>query len=127
MTRALIAIAGLLGAVAVAAGAFGAHGLRDIIDPQALDWWKMATSYLLTHMVGVLALAGLSATREPAMTRPTYQRAALCMVAGAVVFSATLYAMALGAPRWFGAVTPVGGVLMIAGWLLIFAGALQRR
>lgn len=101
--------AGVLGAIAITLGAFGAHGLKDrlALVPEAAGWWQTATSYLLTHAVA------LGAIQAP--TRPP----AVCWAAGAAIFSGTLYAMALGAPRWLGAVTPLGGTLLIAGWVLL--------
>lgn len=99
-------IAGVLGATAVALGAFGAHGLRERLAaiPEAAGWWQTATFYLLTHAVAVGALRAGSPGRFWAV--------------GAAIFSGTLYALALGAPRWLGAVTPVGGVLLLAGWVV---------
>jgi len=101
--------AGLLGAIAIALGAFGAHGLKErlALIPGAGGWWETATFYLLTHAVAVGAIA----VRSVWPSR--------LWAAGALIFAGTLYAMALGAPRWFGAITPIGGSLLIAGWLLL--------
>lgn len=98
-------IAGCLGATAVALGAFGAHGLKErfALLPEAAGWWQTATFYLLTHALAVGSLRGGAAGWLWAL--------------GAAIFSGTLYALALGAPRWLGAVTPVGGGLLLAGWL----------
>ena len=100
-------IAGVLGATAVALGAFGAHGLKERLAaiPEAAGWWQTATFYLLTHAVAVGALRTGSPGRFWAV--------------GAAIFSGTLYALALGAPRWLGAVTPVGGGLLLAGWVML--------
>lgn len=95
-------LAALSAAIAVAAGAFGAHGASS---PEAGEWLKTGGMYQLVHAVAALALMGNA--RGPAVT----------LLAGAAIFAFTLYAMALGAPRWLGAVTPVGGTLLIAGWL----------
>jgi len=101
--------AGLLGAIAIALGAFGAHGFKDCLAliPEAAGWWQTATFYLLTHAVAIGAIAARS-----------IWPASLWAI-GSVIFAGTLYAMALGAPRWFGAITPIGGSLLIAGWLLL--------
>jgi uncharacterized membrane protein YgdD (TMEM256/DUF423 family) len=101
--------AGLLGAVAIALGAFGAHGLKErlALIPEASGWWETATLYLLTHAVAVGAIVGRSVWP------------ARLWVVGTLIFSVTLYAMALGAPRWFGAITPVGGSALIAGWVVL--------
>ena len=100
-------IAGLMGATAIALGAFGAHGLKQILqqNPDAFGWWNTATQYLLIHAIAVGAIKS---------ARSTY-----LWFAGSVIFSSTLYAMALGGPKWLGAITPIGGTLLIAGWVLM--------
>lgn len=97
-------LACLSAALAIAASAFGAHAAPSI---QAADWLRTGGTYQLVHAVAALALAAL-----PGGTGPRW-----ALLAGSALFAATLYAMALGAPRWLGAVTPLGGLLMIAGWL----------
>ena len=110
------AASGLMGALAVALGAFGAHGLKDRLATVAgaAGWWETATFYLLVHAVAVGAVAS-----------PSVWPARLWAV-GAAVFAGTLYAMALGGPRWLGAVTPLGGTMLIAGWILLAWCALRR-
>ena len=98
----LAVLAALSGALAVAAGAFGAHGVTG----QAADWLRTGGQYQLIHAVAALVALRLEA-RGPAWL----------FVAGAAIFSITLYAMAIGAPRWFGAITPIGGAMLIGGWL----------
>jgi uncharacterized membrane protein YgdD (TMEM256/DUF423 family) len=95
-------LAALSGAIAVAAGAFGAHGASG----PAVDWLKTGGHYQLIHAVAALVALRMEA-RGPAWL----------FVAGGAVFAGTLYLMALGAPRWLGAVTPIGGALLIGGWL----------
>lgn len=108
----LLALAGISGAVAVAAGAFGAHGATG----KAVEWLRTGAIYQLIHAAAAIAAAGL----------PRGRVAAWLMLLGALVFAGTLYAMAFGAPRWLGAVTPIGGVGMIAGWLILALAALRR-
>lgn len=108
----LALLAALSGAVAVAIGAFGAHGAASA---QAAEWLRTGGQYQLVH-----ALAALMAVRMGA------RGPGWCFVAGGALFAATLTLMALGAPRWLGAVTPIGGVAMIAGWLWL-ALVLARR
>ena len=95
-------LAALSAALAVAAGAFGAHGAAS---PQAAEWLKTGGIYQLIHAVAAIAI--MSVARGAAARLPV----------GAAIFAATLYLMALGAPRWLGAITPIGGSLLIAGWL----------
>jgi uncharacterized membrane protein YgdD (TMEM256/DUF423 family) len=104
-----LVIAGLWGAIAIALGAFGAHGLKDrfALIPEASGWWETATFYLLTHAVAIAAIAARSVWPSR------------LWAIGGVIFAGTLYAMALGAPRWLGAITPIGGSLLIAGWVVL--------
>lgn len=95
-------LAALSAAIAIAAGAFGAHGAST---PQAAEWLRTGGLYQLIHAVAAISL--MNAARGPA----------LLLLIGAAIFALTLYLMAFGGPRWLGAVTPVGGTLMIAGWL----------
>lgn len=95
-------LAALSGALAIGAGAFGAHGAHG----DAQRWLETGGHYQLIHAVAALVALQLGA-RGPGWL----------FVAGAAVFAGTLYLMALGAPRWLGAVTPLGGLLLIAGWL----------
>jgi uncharacterized membrane protein YgdD (TMEM256/DUF423 family) len=99
----IMLFAALSGAVAVAAGAFGAHGASG----DAAEWLKTGATYQMIHAVAALAVADRIGARGPA----------LLFLTGAAIFAFTLYAMALGAPRWFGAITPIGGAGLIAGWL----------
>ncbi|MGH0037494.1 MAG: DUF423 domain-containing protein [Myxococcota bacterium] len=109
-----IAVAGVLGALGVALGAFGAHGLRARLDPDALSSWNTAVLYHLLHALALLAL-GLFAT---ATGRSVNLPAAL-LAAGLVLFSGSIYGLVLGGPRWLGPVTPLGGLCFIAGWLAL--------
>ncbi|WP_428410495.1 DUF423 domain-containing protein [Hyphococcus sp.] len=111
--------AGICGFLAVALGAFGAHGLEGKLSPEAGEWWATATLYGLAHGVAALAVS-LS-------DRDLLRRAGWAFVIGAAVFSGSLYAMAFGAPRWFGMITPLGGVSFLAGWALTMMAGLRRR
>lgn len=99
----LAIFAALSGALAVAAGAFGAHGAADA---KAAEWLRTGGQYQLIHAVAALLALRLEAKGSAAL-----------FVAGGAIFAVTLYAMAFGAPRWLGAVTPIGGTLLIVGWL----------
>ena len=107
-----IALAGaLLAGLGVALGAFGAHGLRATLDAQALGWWQTGVQYQMWHAVALIALVALRGVRTDVP--------AWLIAAGTIVFSGSLYIMALTGARWLGAVTPIGGLLMIAGWCLL--------
>ncbi|PNK60398.1 DUF423 domain-containing protein [Psychrobacter sp. FDAARGOS_221] len=111
-----IAIAALNLALAVALGAFGAHGIKSFASPEQMAWWHTATQYYFYHGLGLLVIGYLI---KQGMVNST---AAWLIQVGVLIFAASLYAMTLGAPRWFGAITPIGGSLMVIGWLwLAFA------
>jgi uncharacterized membrane protein YgdD (TMEM256/DUF423 family) len=117
MSRAVAAAGAVLAAAAVALGAFGAHALKGALRPEQLGWWQTAVQYQMWH---ALALVALGAGRLGRSEGP-----AALLGAGVLIFAGTLYAMALGAPRWLGAVTPLGGALMIGGWLWLAVGLVR--
>ncbi len=109
--RLWIRLAAASGFISVAAGAFGAHG---VTDPTARDLLRTGASYQAIHALAALACIGLISGRPRRAAWP----AALFLV-GSALFSGSLYAMALGAPRMIGAITPIGGVLFLAGWVTL--------
>ncbi|HSS49501.1 MAG TPA: DUF423 domain-containing protein [Thermoanaerobaculia bacterium] len=113
-----IFIGALCAALSVIAGAFGAHALAARFAPHELELWQTAARYLMYGGLS-LVLVGLFA-RQGAVRG--VNGAGWCLFLGSVVFSGTVFSLAAGGPRWLGAVTPVGGTLMIAGFL-IFAWA----
>lgn len=117
MGRLAAVFGALLGALGVVAGAFGAHELAGRVSPSDLEIWKTAAHYQQVHAVLLVAL-GLSGTRGRALAWATG-----LLVVGILVFSGTLYAMVLGGPRILGAVTPIGGTCLIAGWLSVLGYA----
>jgi len=117
LARNLMAIGAALAGIAVANGAFGAHGLRDVIDPQAMQLWKSAVDYQMHHALGVIAL-GISALVIPEERHPAIRRSAAALLTGLALFCGSLYCLALGAPREVGMITPIGGATLLAGWFL---------
>jgi uncharacterized membrane protein YgdD (TMEM256/DUF423 family) len=109
----VIRLAGALGFLGVALGAFGAHGLRERLAPGMLDVYKTGVLYHLLHAVALLAVA-LGAER---LARP--RAIATLWLAGVVIFSGSLYALALTGVGTLGAITPVGGLLLMAGWVTL--------
>jgi uncharacterized membrane protein YgdD (TMEM256/DUF423 family) len=120
MSRA-VTVCGALGAfLAVAAGAFGAHGLRSQLEPAMLAVWATAADYQMYHSLALLAL-GLA---RPAALAPRWQRVAIvCFAAGIVLFSGSLFLLALSGIRALGMITPLGGMLFLLGWAAVVAGA----
>ena len=114
-----IGIAAINLAIAVALGAFGAHSIKSLVSPQQLEWWHTATLYLFIHAIGLLVVGLLIRLNY------TTQLTAWLLQIGVIIFAGSLFAMTLGAPRWFGAITPIGGVLMIAGWMWLAVTAFR--
>ena len=115
-------LAAINGFLAVAAGAFGAHGLQGKLDAAALQVFETAARY---HMYHALAM-GLAAvlTRPPRLSGAAM--AAALFLAGIVLFSGSLYGLALTGQRWLGMVTPFGGVAFLAGWAMLGYAALRK-
>ena len=112
----VITSAAILGFLAVAGGAFGAHGLSG--DPHAAELMRTAATYAMWHALAVLAYVALGGRGRivPSL-----------FLGGAVIFSGTVAALALGGPAWLGAVTPLGGLGFLAGWLVVAVEALKGR
>jgi uncharacterized membrane protein YgdD (TMEM256/DUF423 family) len=110
----LIRISAITGFLAVTFGAFGAHGLEKILPSetaaQQLKWWHTAVEYHLAHAVAMLAIA---------LAAPRHVWASRLMLGGIVLFSGSLYVMGATGIRWLGAVTPIGGLLLLAGWIAL--------
>lgn len=118
-------LAGLMGVTGVALGAFGAHALREsLLQRQTVNLWQTAVLYHLVHTVALLALTGWKADSAGRLP-PAIAAAAYCWIGGIVLFAGSLYGLALGGPRLLGPVTPAGGLLLLAGWVLIMISGLR--
>jgi uncharacterized membrane protein YgdD (TMEM256/DUF423 family) len=117
-----LAVAGLLLALATLCGAFGAHALKAQLTPERLQLWETAVRYQFFHALGLLGVGLVLRSVDTGALRG----AAGLIVAGVVLFSGSLYALSLGAPRVLGALTPLGGLAWIGGWG-IFAWTLWRQ
>lgn len=118
--------AALLGASGVGLGAAGAHGLRETLLARGMTLpWETAARYHLLHAIALLALAVW--LRVLADHNKPVAWAALSWVVGLVLFSGSLYWLALGGPRWLGPVTPLGGIALLIGWLLLIPAAMSKR
>jgi uncharacterized membrane protein YgdD (TMEM256/DUF423 family) len=113
--RLWLGIAAVNGALAVVAGAFAAHGLRGHLAPDMLAVWETGARYQMYHAlaIGVAALAGS-------------RWAPKLFLGGIVLFCGSLYALALGGPNWLGPVTPLGGALLIAGWVCLAVSSFRK-
>lgn len=120
MSHKLMLIAGaLLGLLGVALGAFGAHGLKTRVEPALLDVWQTAVSYQMYHALALLVVGGLAwQWPQPGALR----WAGLLWLVGVLLFSGSLYALVLSGIRPLGAITPIGGVALLAGWAALLVG-----
>lgn len=110
-------LAGILGFLAVAAGAFGAHGLKGRLSAEMMEVFEVGVRYHLPHAVALLFVAGVADRSRRARI------AGYAFVAGVAVFSGSLYVLAITGVRWLGAVTPIGGVLLLVGWVMLVLAA----
>ncbi|HXM37934.1 MAG TPA: DUF423 domain-containing protein [Gemmatimonadales bacterium] len=120
MDRAFALAGGLSAFLAVAAGAFGAHALRSRLAPDLLTAFETGARYQMYHALGLLAVAW-AATHWPPPSLPI-RAAGWLFIGGTLLFSGSLYLLALTGARWLGAVTPLGGLLFLGGWLAFAAG-----
>lgn len=114
----------ILAGLGVAIGAFGAHALRPLLEAHGrVETFELAVRYQFYHSFAIL-FSGVLMHHFPSQN---INRAVLCFVAGIMIFSGSLYALSATGMRWLGAITPIGGVLFIAGWLLLLMGINAKR
>ena len=114
-------LAALLGFLGVAAGAFGAHGLRGFVAPEQIQAWETAASYQLLHAVALLAVSGWQQRAVSPRLKFWLLWACGLIVAGVVLFSGSLYLLVLTGIGAFGPITPLGGVALLAAWMILMA------
>jgi uncharacterized membrane protein YgdD (TMEM256/DUF423 family) len=119
MERIFVILGGVSGLIAVAAGAFGAHSLRDRLPADLLPTFETGARYHMYHALALI-LAAWAASRWPG---PFATAAGWLFLAGTLIFSGSLYALSLTGARWLGAITPIGGLAFIAGWLCLALAA----
>lgn len=122
MVRIFFSLGALSALISVAAGAFGAHALRERLTPEYLGVFETAARYQMYHALALLAVAWAS-SRWPGQLP---QWAGWLFVAGTLLFSGSLYALALSGVRWVGAITPLGGMALLAGWLCLALSVRHR-
>lgn len=114
------------GFIAVVLGAFGAHALENVLDEYSTDIWNTAIQYQMLHAVALIAVGIL-------MSRPLFgevkklKQAMICFNLGVVFFSGSLFILALSGIKVLGAITPIGGVLFLAGWILVIISTMNHR
>lgn len=123
MTRLFFICGAVFALLAVAAGAFGAHALKTILSGEMLAVFETATRYLMYHALALFVVGWAGERYRPAPVRA----AGWLFLLGIVLFSGSLYALALTGVRWLGAVTPVGGVAFLSGWTLLAWAAFKKN
>lgn len=121
MDRVFFVLGALLGALGVAAGAFGAHALEQRLAPDRMQLFELAARYQMLHALALLGAAWAVQRWPNGLTSAS----GWLLLIGVTIFCGTIYALAFGAPRILGAVTPIGGLALIVGWLLLMLGALR--
>lgn len=123
MDRLFLIIAAFSGAVSVGAGAFGAHALRARLEPRLLEVFQTGAQYQMYHALAMVGVAWVASRWPGALSTAS----GWLFVAGTVLFSGSLYAMALTGVRALGAITPLGGVCFIAGWVTLAVAVMRER
>ncbi len=123
MNKPLLLLTAFSGLIAVALGAFGAHGLKPHLSVEALQWFETGNRYHFYHTFAALIV--LLFLRHG--KNRWFSVSGIAFLAGILLFSGSLYAMAVFGWKWLGPVTPLGGLLLIAGWILMLIGFLKKE
>lgn len=115
----------LHGFLAVALGAFGAHALKDVVDEYGLSIWETAVQYQMFHATGLLVIGLLMSSKLLGEVKQL-KLAGIFFNLGIVFFAGSLYVLAISGIKVLGAITPIGGVLFLAGWVLIIVSTLKH-
>lgn len=123
----LISIGAINAFIAVAAGAFAAHGLKNLLTPEHISTFKTAADYQMIHSIGLLIIAVLNQQNIPDSKRRRNTIASLFMLAGIILFSGSLYLLTLTATNWLGIITPLGGSCFLIAWLMLAFNYLKQH
>ncbi len=115
-------IAVILAMLAVMAGAFGAHALKERLSTESLNAFETAVRYQMFHALGLMAVCWMMSTRPSGLVTAS----GVCMVIGVILFSGSIYGLSLLHWRWLGPVTPLGGTILIVAWLLLLMATFRR-
>jgi uncharacterized membrane protein YgdD (TMEM256/DUF423 family) len=118
-------VGAFLGGLAVIAGTFGAHGLQGKVEPSGLQTFEIGVRYQMYHALALLAVGLIARSFVAETASKPLSVAGWSFLVGTLIFSGTLYALVLSGQKWLGAITPIGGVLQIVGWVAL-AMALRR-
>ncbi|MDH3251590.1 MAG: DUF423 domain-containing protein [Ignavibacteria bacterium] len=123
--RQFVALAGITGGLAVVLGAFGAHGLKEHLTPEMLSVFETAVRYQVYHALAMFAVALLADRTSAHSTRRLFHASGWSFFVGIVIFCGSLYALSLTGQKWVGAITPLGGVALIAGWIFLIWASIR--
>lgn len=126
-SKTVLAMGGAFAATGVALGAFAAHGLKKVLSPYLIEVFNTAVLYQMLHAIALVLCGLLLLIKLPAKAEKYFALAANCFIIGILCFSGSLYALALTGIKWFGPITPLGGVSFMAGWGLFVYAALQVK
>jgi uncharacterized membrane protein YgdD (TMEM256/DUF423 family) len=121
--RHLIAAGAINMFIAVAAGAFGAHALKQSLSPEMLSIWHTGVNYQMMHALGLIAIGALM----PRLNHALLKRAGIMMLIGILIFSGSLYALAISGIRILGAITPIGGLAFLLAWAMVVWAACSQK
>jgi uncharacterized membrane protein YgdD (TMEM256/DUF423 family) len=124
MARAFLIVAAVSGFLAVVLGAFGAHGLKARLSPELMSAYQTGVQYHFYHTAALLACALLL---RSGLVHPALNVAAYSYIVGMIIFSGSLYALAITGQRWWGMITPLGGVAYLIGWLALLTGVTRSH
>ncbi len=123
----LIAFGGVFAGLGVALGAFASHGLKASLSPYLLEVFNIGVQYQFIHAIAIIVCGGLLLNKVSIKAQKYFFLAAICFIIGIFCFSGSLYALALTGIKWFGPITPLGGMIFMLGWVLLVYAALQNN
>ncbi|NIY84668.1 DUF423 domain-containing protein [Vibrio hepatarius] len=123
----LVAFGGVLAGIGVALGAFAAHGLKKVLSPYLIEVFNTGVQYQFIHALAILLCGVLIRSSLTEKSQKYFALAAICFIIGIFCFSGSLYALALTGIKWFGPITPFGGVTFMLGWGLFVFAALHNK
>ncbi len=128
LSRYFLSVGAFFGVTGVMLGAFAAHGLKGELTPYLLDVFKTGVSYQMIHALALLLVCVLGLlSKDNLPVQKYFNRAGFCFTIGVLCFSGSLYLLAITGVKWFGPITPIGGVFFILGWIMLLIAAFKMK